>query len=137
MNMKETFELFAAIAGLVATIPIYKGWLQGALYWNRRRKLEKLTKERSFLERLQNSDRELIGWLLHQVLLVITLFSIALMFRSIEIDQEGAKLVAVLHWVIGGFAYFVAVNALGTYHRLQHYDTTRSKLDEKIRALTK
>jgi hypothetical protein len=119
MLTRDNFELFAAIVGLIAAIPVYKGWFIGTLSWNRQRQIEKLRKEKAFLICLYSSDREFIGWLLHNVLLVVTIFSIALMFRSIEVDPGGPKLVVLFHWLLGGGAYVISVFALGIYHRLR------------------
>lgn len=135
MTIKENFELFAAIVGVVATVPVYLGWFARLLSWNRQRKLEKLEKEKELLSRLKSSDREFLGWLLHSLLLVVTVFCVALMFRGAEVDSNGIKLVATLHWLLGGAAYFFAVSALGTYHRLKNFDSSIQKIDDQINKL--
>lgn len=135
MITKQDFEFYVAIIGLIATIPIYKGWLYGALSWNQRRRKEKLLKERDFLTRLHTSDREFLGWLLHCLLLVVTIFCVALMFRAVEVDSGADKLVAGLHWLLGGGAYLIAVSALGTYRRLHTFEKSIAKINEQISKL--
>lgn len=129
------FEFIVLIVGLVATIPVYMGWFKGALSWHRRRKIDKLKKEKEFLSRLKSSDREFLGWLLHSLLLVVTVFCVALMFRGVEVDSSGTTLVASLHWILGGAAYYFAVSALGTYNRLRNFDNTVQKIDAQIKGM--
>lgn len=128
-------ELFALAAGLVATIPVYMGWFKGALSWHHRRKIQKLKIEKEFLTRLKSSDREFLGWLLHSLLLVVTVFCVALLFRGVEIDSHGIELVATLHWILGGTAYYFALSALGTYRRLQSFDKTIQIIEKKIEGI--
>ena len=136
MSFLDKFYLFAAIAGLVATIPVYKGWFHEAKFWNIKRRVEKLNKEKVFLSLLRSSDREFLGWMLHSVMLVITIFTFALVFRTIEIDSDGVKVVTVVHSLLGWLAYFIAVSTLGIYHRLRDFDKTIANIDKKIQEIS-
>lgn len=135
MTTVETYELIATTAGLIATIPTYKGWFSGAISWNNQRKIDKLKAQKLFILKLTTSNREFLGWLLHSILMIATLLSAGLLVRSVEIDPNGLKLSALSHWFIGSCAYFFGISILGTFHRLKKHEETISDIDRRIQIL--
>lgn len=130
-----SLDTLLGVAGLVAAIPVYYGWARQALTWNSQRKIKNLEKEREMYLRLANSDREYLGWLLHSLLLVVTVFTMALMFQSVHVADGGASIVAVAQWVLGGLGYFLAVNTLGIYARVKRVSITIDKIDAQLKQL--
>lgn len=136
--MNEFLDYFFMGLTVVGAIPVFKSGFTGVLSWDRSRRIIALEKEKKFLIRLAGSDREYIGWLIHSVLLILVLFSLALMLRVLEIGPGMPPgVVAFIHWLLGGMAYFFAVATLGAYHRVRRLDYAIIKIDKKIASLTR
>jgi hypothetical protein len=132
MALAISLDTLLGIAGLIAAIPVSYGWTQRALLWNTQRKIRKLQSDREMYLRLAGSDREYFGWLLHSLLLVVTVFTMALMFQSVHVAEGGASFVAAIHWILGGLAYFLAVNTLGIYARVKRCAATIEAIDARL-----
>lgn len=135
MFTKDNFYLIATIIGLIASIPVYKGYFLNILSWNRRRKKQNLIRELDFFTSLQSSDRELIGWLFKNVLKILGLLSLALMLRVAEIGSLSYLTVIACHFIVGVSGYMVAISTLGKYSRLKKFEITTEKLKAEIKQL--
>ena len=62
-------------------------------------------------------------------------FTMALMFRAVSLDKEGESVAVVIHWILGGLGYIVAVNTLGIYSRLKDPAATIAKIDARLAKL--
>ncbi|MES9994077.1 MAG: hypothetical protein ABW098_19165 [Candidatus Thiodiazotropha sp.] len=129
------FETIATTLGIIATIPVYKGWVINALRWNKQRKVNSLEKQLTHYNRLKNDNLYFIGWFGEAILIVLALLSSALMFEGVAIDSDGEKLSKAFISLIATVAYVTAVYKAGQYKRFSNYEDTIDKIEKEIEML--
>jgi hypothetical protein len=137
MNLfsKENFGYFLAIVGAIGSLPVFKGYVVSAWSINSVWKLRRLRRERDLLTRLQNSDRELISFLLTSILVAIALLGGSLMFHGAGVGPNTRDIIPLSDWAVGFLIYMFCVNRLGKINRLKKFEETLMRLDAEIAKL--
>ncbi|USD46839.1 hypothetical protein [Vibrio sp. SCSIO 43145] len=84
-----TFEKFVAIVGLIATIPVYKGWVIKIWIWSKAKKVSSLEKRLAQTEKLHSDNKYLIIYIGQSILIVLALIASAQVYQLVNIASEG------------------------------------------------
>lgn len=130
--MEIKFEQIMTVIALVATIPVYKGWMVGFVQWNRRRRLESLEVRALHYRNLNEDNCYLLRWASESILLVVALVAAAFMFEGVAVDEKGQHLSSIFTSLVATCAYVIATFKLGQLTRLKHFNSTMTRINEEI-----
>ncbi|NOH61042.1 hypothetical protein [Vibrio sp. RE88] len=130
-----TFEKFAAIAGLIATIPVYKGWVIRIWVWSRAKKVSSLEKRLAQIEKLHSDDKYLMIYIGQSILIVLALIASAQIYQLVNIASEDADISSIFISLMSLIAYLVAVSCGGKLTKVKTYDKYRKEIKGKIERL--
>ncbi|USD33770.1 MULTISPECIES: hypothetical protein [Vibrio] len=105
-----TFEKFVAIVGLIATIPVYKGWVIKIWIWSKAKKVSSLEKRLAQTEKLHSDNKYLIIYIGQSILIVLALIASAQVYQLVNIASEGADISSIFISLMSLLAYLVAVS---------------------------
>jgi len=128
------FEKYVAIIALIATIPVYKGWLFKLLLWNKSRKLSSLETQLKIITKLKNDLSYLIIFIGKSILAVLAIVAGAQVFEIMSLTS-GNDMSSIFISITSIIAYFFALNRLGILTKTREYDKYSEILNVAITKL--
>lgn len=130
-----SFETISALIALVATIPVYKGWVVLLIDMSRARKVKTLERQLTLYTELKEDFQHFVWWLGQGILYVLAFLAIALMFAVVASEKDGQALASVMISISASIAYLIAAYRLGIMSRLSNYDKTIRELEQQLSML--
>lgn len=129
-----SFKKYVAIIGLIATIPVYKGWFFKLLLWNKSRKLLSLEKQLEIINKLKNDSNYLVIFIGQSILAVLTIVACAQFFEIMSLSSSN-DMSSVFISITSIIAYFFAINRLGILTKAKKYEKYSEILNAEIAKL--
>lgn len=126
-----SIEKYAAIIGLIATIPIYKGWLFELLIWNKSRKLSSLKTQLEMITKLKDDLSYLMTYIGQAILVVLAIVASAQVFEIFSL-RSGNDISSIFISITSLIAYLFALNRLGILTKVREYDKYSNRLKKSI-----
>ncbi len=104
-----TFEKFVAIVGLIATIPVYKGWIVRVWVWSKAKKVSSLEKQLVQLEKLHSDNKYLMIYIGQSILIVLALIASAQIYQLVTLSSEAADISSIFISLVSLIAYLAAI----------------------------
>ncbi|EOB3921732.1 hypothetical protein ACIJC2_004655, partial [Vibrio parahaemolyticus] len=130
-----TFEKFVAIVGLIATIPVYKGWIVRVWVWSKAKKVSSLEKQLVQLEKLHSDNKYLMLYIGQSILIVLALIASAQIYQLVNLSSEAADISSIFISLVSLIAYLAAIYCGGKLTKVQNYDKYRKHIQDKIERL--
>ncbi|WP_158108720.1 hypothetical protein [Vibrio furnissii] len=130
-----TFEKFVAIVGLIATIPVYKGWIIKIWVWSKAKKVSSLEKLLAQIEKLHSDNKYLMIYIGQSILIVLALIASAQIYQLVNIASVGTDISSIFISLMSLIAYLVAVSCIGKLTKVKNYDKYRKEIEDKIERL--
>ncbi|HCE2133798.1 hypothetical protein CGI80_24375 [Vibrio parahaemolyticus] len=131
-----TFEKFVAIVGLIATIPVYKGWIVRVWVWSKAKKVSSLEKQLVQLEKLHSDNKYLMIYIGQSILIVLALIASAQIYQLVTLSSEAADISSIFISLVSLIAYLAAIYCGGgKLTKVQNYDKYRKHIQDKIERL--
>ncbi|TVO96282.1 hypothetical protein [Shewanella algae] len=124
-----TVDRWLAIIALIATIPIYKGWISSLLQWNKSRQVKSLKRQLEIYEKLKNDQSYFTIWATQTIILAIALVAAALMFNGVAVYKDGQGMAYGFISMASTVAYLFSVYKLGQLNKLKNYEQTIETLN--------
>tara|TARA_R110001583_G_scaffold75040_1_gene207084 strand:+ start:354 stop:755 length:402 start_codon:yes stop_codon:yes gene_type:complete len=129
------FETWAAIIGLIATVPVYKGWFLILIRKNKSRRIGSLKKQINHLTLLHSDSFYFTRWAAESIIVILTILSIAFMFEGVAFDPNGRSVSSIFISLMSALAYLVCVYKIRVFTDLKSFDKTLEQLNKKLSKL--
>ncbi|WP_000142200.1 hypothetical protein [Vibrio mimicus] len=130
-----TFEKFVAIVGLIATIPVYKGWFQSALSWNKTRKIASLERRLDLIRKLHEDSKQLIVYIGQCVLAVLALIAASQVYQIVSVTAKNPEIGSIFISILSLIAYLTAINFVGRLTQVRDFEKYSRLLESRIEKL--
>ncbi|MCG7489812.1 hypothetical protein MHN79_09945 [Vibrio sp. Of14-4] len=130
-----TFEKFVAIVGLIATIPVYQGWVIKIWVWGKAKKVSSLEQRLEQIEKLHSDNKYLMIYIGQSILMVLALIAIAQVYQLMNIASDGEDISSIFISLMSLIAYLVALNCGGKLTKVKNFDKYREDINGKIERL--
>ncbi|EJG1819750.1 hypothetical protein P0I90_000869 [Vibrio parahaemolyticus] len=130
-----TFEKFVAVLGLIATIPVYKGWFQSALSWNKARKLSALENRLALITKLHEDSKQLTTYIGQSVLTVLAFIAASQVYQLVSVTANKPEIGSVFISTVSLIAYLTAINFVGRLTQVRDFEKHSRLLVDRIEKL--
>ncbi|MCE9684688.1 hypothetical protein LZP73_00440 [Shewanella sp. AS16] len=130
-----SFEKYAAIIGLIATIPVYKGWFLILWKWNKARKITYLEKQLEVIGKLHEDNKCLIIYIGQSLLTVLAFIAASQIYQFMNISTENSNIAYGFISFLSLVTYLIAIRFLGKLTQVRDYEKYSGKLKLSIERL--
>jgi ABC-type transport system involved in cytochrome bd biosynthesis fused ATPase/permease subunit len=124
-----------AMIGIVATIPVYKGWFIEAIKKNKAWRIQTLKKQIHHLTSLHQDNFYYNRWATESIVIILAILSVAFMFEGVAFTPDGQPISSIFISLLSTLAYLVCIHKIRIFSELKAFEKTLERLNKKLTKL--